>query len=327
MQQDRLAVACSPRLSYEVTGKLFVTGGCFAFSNILSDPQFLGASTCLNIPDSSRSLDLRFCLNGASASYFHNSSTDLIVSGSPYYRFARGIGLVRNITEFSKVRKTDSSSLGDYSLLGSSSVISDRVYSSASDTIKPIVTVFGAPGVPQTKEKKGSGYVVLNVIEKKTNQIIIPHAQILQGSRFGSRFGHSVALIDLNGDGWDDLLVGAPFEQQLDPLALQKLGTEGRSTHSGSGAFGSVYIFWNQHRRLPSTSAFSNSEIQILKPPPTLSLKSGFGSAITALGDIDHDGVDDFAIGAPYDGGGGSVIIYHGSKDKKIGSPTQVMST
>nr|CDS32853.2 integrin alpha ps [Hymenolepis microstoma] len=439
MQQDRLAVACSPRLSYEVTGKLFVTGGCFAFNNILSDPQFLGASTCLNIPDSSRSLDLRFCLNGASASYFHNSWTDLIVSGSPYYRFARGIGLARNITEFSKVKKTDSSSLGDYSLLGSSSVISDRVYSSASDTIKPIVTVFGAPGVPQTKEKKGSGYVVLNVIDKNTDQIIIPHAQLLQGSRFGSRFGHAVALIDLNGDGgiglarnitefskvkktdssslgdysllgsssvisdrvyssasdtikpivtvfgapgvpqtkekkgsgyvvlnvidkntdqiiiphaqllqgsrfgsrfghavalidlngdgWDDLLIGAPFEQHLDPNALQKLGTEGRGTLSGSAAFGSVYIFWNQHRRLPSTSAFSDSEIQILKPPSTLSLKSGFGSAITALGDIDHDGIDDFAIGAPYDAGGGSVIIYHGSKDKKIGSPTQILNT
>ncbi|KAM3172039.1 hypothetical protein ACTXT7_015361 [Hymenolepis weldensis] len=32
-----------------------------------------------------------------------------------------------------------------------------------------------------------------------------------------------------------------------------------------------------------------------------------------------------FAIGAPYDESGGSVIIYHGSKDKKIGSPTQCL--
>ncbi|VDL49730.1 unnamed protein product [Hymenolepis diminuta] len=323
LQQDRLAVACSPRLAYEVTGKLFVTGGCFAFSNTLSDPQFLGASTCLNIPDSSRSIDLRFCLDGASASYFHNTFTDIIISGSPYYQFARGIGLVSNMTEFKPVRRTDSSNLGDYSLLGSSSIISDHVYSSASDTNKPIVSVFGAPGVPQTKDEKGSGFVILNVIEKNTNQIIIPQAQLLQGSRFGSRFGHAVALIDLNGDGWDDLLVGAPFEQQMDPSALQKLDTEGRSTLSGSAAFGSVYIFWNQHRRLPSITAFSDSDIQILKPPPILSLKSGFGSVITTLGDIDHDGIDDFAIGAPYDEGGGSVIIYHGSKDKKIGAPTQ----
>lgn len=83
--------------------------------------------------------------------------------------------------------------------------------------------------------------------------------------------------------------MGAPFEQQMDTL---KHDPEDRSVHSGSSAFGSVYIFWNQRRRLPSTLAFSNSNSQILKPPPTLSFKSGFGSAITALGDIDHDGVD-----------------------------------
>ncbi len=86
----RFIKACSPRLSYEVTGNLFVTGGCFSFSNQLTDVDFLGASTCLDIPESSRSLDLRYCLNGASASYFHDSENDLIVSGSPYYKFARG---------------------------------------------------------------------------------------------------------------------------------------------------------------------------------------------------------------------------------------------
>ncbi|KAM7541664.1 hypothetical protein Aperf_G00000027885 [Anoplocephala perfoliata] len=292
VQQDRLAVACSPRLSYEVTGKLFVTGGCFAFNNVLSESKFLGASTCLNIPDSSRSIDLRFCLDGASASYFHDPYADLIVSGSPYYQFAKGIGLVNNITEFNPVRKSDTADLGDYSLLGSSSGTSDHVYSLATDTNRPIVFVFGAPGVPQNKDKVGSGFVVLNIIEKNSNQILMPQTQLLRGSRFGSRFGHAVALVDLNGDGWDDLLVGAPFEQQIDAHAVLNHAPEGRSVVSGSSAFGSVYIFWNQRRRLPSTLAYSNSDSQILKPPPTLSFKSGFGSAIIALGDIDHDGVD-----------------------------------
>ena len=81
-------------------------------------------------------------------------------------------------------------------------MISDRVYSSASDTKRPIVSVFGAPGVPQAQDKKGSGFVILNLIEENTNQVLIPPTQLLQGNHFGSRFGHSVALIDLNGDGY-----------------------------------------------------------------------------------------------------------------------------
>lgn len=37
---------------------------------------------------------------------------------------------------------------------------------------------------------------------------------------------------------------------------------------------------------------------------------SAFGTAIAALGDVDGDGHDDFAVGAPNDGGYGSVSIY-----------------
>ena len=102
----------------------------------------MGASTCLNIPEASRSIDLRFCLDGASAAYFHDSYSDLIVSGSPYYQFAKGkfptyntltahikfraflylffkgIGLLNNVTDFNPVRKTDATLYEDYSLLG-----------------------------------------------------------------------------------------------------------------------------------------------------------------------------------------------------------------
>ncbi|KAL5112190.1 Integrin alpha ina-1 [Taenia crassiceps] len=325
VEQNRLAVACSPRLSYEVTGKLFVTGGCFAFDNVLHKPLFLGASTCLNIPEASRSIDLRFCLDGASAAYFHDSNTDLIVSGSPYYQFAKGIGLMNNVTEFSPVRKTDTAHLGDYSLLGSSSVLSDRVYSSASDSERPIVSVFGAPGVPQTQDQEGSGFVVLNVIEKDTNQIIIPLAKVLHGKRFGSRFGHAVALVDLDSDGWDDLVVGAPFEQLSGANVAYHQDLDMHSVH-GAPVFGCVYIFWNQRYRLPNIAAFDSNSVQVIWPPQSLSFKSGFGISLTSLGDINHDGVDDFAVGAPYEEGGGAVIIYHGSKSRQISTPTQILS-
>ncbi|KAL5961924.1 Integrin alpha-3 [Taenia solium] len=179
---------------------------------------------------------------------------------------------------------------------GSSSVLSDRVYSSASDSERPVVSVFGAPGVPQTQDREGSGLVVLNVIEKGTNQIVIPQVKVLHGNRFGSRFGHAVALIDLDSDGWDDLVVGAPFEQLPGANVASQQDLEMHSVRSAP-VFGCVYIFWNQRRHLPNVAAFDSNSVQVIWPPPSLSFKSGFGSSLTGLGDINHDGVDDnFAI-------------------------------
>ena len=42
---------------------------------------------------------------------------------------------------------------------------------------------------------------------------------------------------------------------------------------------------------------------------------SRFGSAIANLGDLQHDGFDDFAVGAPYDGINheGAIYIYRGA--------------
>ncbi len=92
---------------------------------------------------------------------------------------------------------------------------------------------------------------------------------------------------------WDDLLVSAPFEQvrgfkKLVKRDLDSKGAQGINT----AAFGSVYVFWNQKRRLPDTRAFSHDNAQILVAPQSLSQMSGFGSSITNLGDINHDGID-----------------------------------
>ncbi|VDD75706.1 unnamed protein product [Mesocestoides corti] len=286
---------------------------------------FLGASTCLNIAEASRSIDLRFCLDGASVAYLRNSNADIIISGSPYYQFAKGSGFVNNNTGFNPVRRTDTTFLDDYSLMGSSSAISDSVYSPSADSKKTIVAVFGAPGVPQSGDKNGSGFVMLNVIEKASSQRLIMKSQLLHGSLFGSRFGHAVNFVDLNGDGWDDLLVGAPFERDQGENGILHQDIEGRGMHR-IPSFGCVYVYWNQQQRLPSTGAFSDRNVQVIRAPTTLSPLSGFGSAITDLGDIDHDGINDFAVGAPYDESGGVVVVYHGSASKHIGPPTQLIN-
>lgn len=50
-----------------------------------------------------------------------------------------------------------------------------------------------------------------------------------------------------------------------------------------------------------------------------------FGFALTNLGDLNKDGYEDIAIGAPYEGKG-TVYIYLGSKNGIIKTPSQVFN-
>ena len=92
---------------------------------------------------------------------------------------------------------------------------------------------------------------------------------VAQGIDAGERFGRGVAAHgDHNGDGVPDLLVGAP----------QTANQRGR-VDVLSGADGT---------RLISYSG----------PVPTVAFED-FGSALATVGDVDLDGVPDFAVGAP----------------------------
>jgi hypothetical protein len=90
----------------------------------------------------------------------------------------------------------------------------------------------------------------------------------------GDRAGTAVAGPgDINGDGWRDLLIGAP-------------------NHS-SGA-GAVYVVYGGATRFPA-SATSLTTV----PRYAGATASQAGSALVGLGDVDGDGSADFAIGAP----------------------------
>ena len=47
--------------------------------------------------------------------------------------------------------------------------------------------------------------------------------------------------------------------------------------------------------------------------------------SLSKLGDLDHDGYDDLAIGAPYDQEGGSVFIYRGGPNGIDEKPSQII--
>lgn len=104
-------------------------------------------------------------------------------------------------------------------------------------------------------------------------------------SQPGGGFGVAVTRIgDVNGDGVSELLVGAFQEWWHDRQS------------------GRAYVHDGQTGRL----------IHALRSPLS-AWQGAFGVALTRMGDVDGDGVDDLAVGAPLDGAGGQAYIYSGA--------------
>uniref|UniRef100_A0A2I2YCI1 Integrin subunit alpha 6 n=1 Tax=Gorilla gorilla gorilla TaxID=9595 RepID=A0A2I2YCI1_GORGO len=152
-----------------------------------------------------------------------------------------------------------------------------------------ITFVSGAP------RANHSGAVVLLKRDMKSAHLLPEH--IFDGEGLASSFGYDVAVVDLNKDGWQDIVIGAP--QYFD-----------RDGEVG----GAVYVYMNQQGR------WNN-----VKPIRLNGTKdSMFGIAVKNIGDINQDGYPDIAVGAPYDDLG-KVFIYHGSANGINTKPTQVL--
>ncbi|XP_067994668.1 integrin alpha-6 isoform X1 [Melanerpes formicivorus] len=140
-----------------------------------------------------------------------------------------------------------------------------------------------------------SGAVVL--LKKEKNQRALSLEHMFEGEGLASSFGYDVAVVDLNSDGWQDIVVGAP--QYFD-----------RSGDIG----GAVYIYINQQGKWEGVKPIRLNG----------TTDSMFGLAVENVGDINQDGYPDIAVGAPYDGYG-KVYIYHGSKNGINTKPAQIL--
>ncbi|KAL4222463.1 hypothetical protein ACF0H5_018503 [Mactra antiquata] len=164
----------------------------------------------------------------------------------------------------------------DYSYMGYSSAVGNF----DSDDLEDYVV-----GVPRGNHLEGK------VVLYSQNLTIISQ---IKGEQFGSYFGCAVAVTDLNKNGLDDIIVGAPLFSDFSTDNTYETGR--------------VYIYYQNARR-----RFSRKKNKdVLDGHDS---RSRFGMAVAAIGDIDKDGYNDIAIGAPYGGknGRGVVYIYHGS--------------
>uniref|UniRef100_A0A8D0D9N9 Integrin alpha-2 domain-containing protein n=1 Tax=Sander lucioperca TaxID=283035 RepID=A0A8D0D9N9_SANLU len=143
-----------------------------------------------------------------------------------------------------------------------------------------LTVVAGAP------RANHSGAVVLLKKGPQTSKIMVEE-YTLEGEGLASSFGYDLTVMDLNGDGWQDIVVGAP-------QYFEKDGEIG----------GAVYVYVNNKGKWNKVSP-----TRIDGPQDSM-----FGLAVENLGDINQDGFQDFAVGAPHsDVGVGKVHIYHGS--------------
>ena len=112
---------------------------------------------------------------------------------------------------------------------------------------------------------------------------------IIQGAAAGDKAGRGVSSAgDINGDGYDDLIVGAPYSDL------------------GGADSGAAYVIFGKASGFGTTDSEGRQVIGLNSVPTATGLtitgdeafdQTGF--SVSAAGDVNGDGYDDFIIGAP----------------------------
>ncbi len=143
--------------------------------------------------------------------------------------------------------------------------------------------IVGAPYYDSTYENQGRVAIYRNLSNVYES---------IKGTQYGEEFGYSVfANGDINGDGYDDIVVGSP-------------GYDNTSTDNGR-----LYVYYGN-----DTFYFDNADVII----ECTSDSALFGKSV-CMGDFDEDGYADVMVGSPFymDNTGvkvGAAFVYRGEE-------------
>ncbi len=167
--------------------------------------------------------------------------------------------------------------------------------------------LIGAPGFSNGQLNEGAAFLWLGT--RSTNGPTTNAQWRAEGNFPGAALGFALAAGDVNGDGFSDVIAGAPFYQNS-PSSLVPLGRV-LSFHGSSNGLAAT----------PSTVLLPSSI------PQTITAH-WFGHAL-AVTDLNHDGFSDLVVGAPHFSKGqaneGAIFVYLGSAAGLSSAPSTVV--